>query len=113
MFWNRFIELCNTNNTTPTAVVTALSISGGSVTKWKNGSVPNSTTIHKLANYFDVSVDYLLGNTDQKEKPSSKDEGGEDAVIVCRNGQRIVRHFTKEQLNAIDNILDQIEKKEP
>lgn len=63
MFWNRFVELCAKKGTTPTAVVKNLKMSASGVTKWKNGSVPNPTTIIKIAEYFDVSPEYLSGNT--------------------------------------------------
>ena len=37
-------------------------VSGGSMYKWlKNQSVPTVETLVKLANYMDISVDYLLG----------------------------------------------------
>ncbi|HJE81331.1 MAG TPA: helix-turn-helix domain-containing protein [Enterococcus gallinarum] len=37
-----------------------LGFSNGYFSKWKNVS-PNSDGLQKVANYFDVSVDYLLG----------------------------------------------------
>lgn len=109
MFWNNLVALCNQKNTTPTAVVNALGIAAGSVTKWKAGATPRSTTLQKLADYFGVSVDYLLGKTEQKEKPSPEGESfEEDVVIVHRDGKAIVRRYTKEQLDAIEAILNQI-----
>lgn len=66
MFWNNLVAICNQHKTTPTAVVGELGIAVGSVTRWKNGSVPRDTTLKKLADYFDVTVDYLLGNTDNR-----------------------------------------------
>ena len=37
---------------------------------WKSrGLTPKYETLSKIADYFGVSVDYLLGNTEQKEKP--------------------------------------------
>jgi transcriptional regulator with XRE-family HTH domain len=74
MFWNRFIEICKEQGTTPTAVVKALKISGGSVTKWKNGSIPTDTTILKLADYLNVSADYLSGKSNDKNKPTVGDD---------------------------------------
>lgn len=104
MFWNRFVELCAKEGTTPTAVVSKLKISGGSVTKWKNGSIPNPTTIVKIAEYFNVSTEYLSGNTEQKEKPS---EEGEDMVIVSRNGERLVHHLNQEQIKLLEDMIRQ------
>ncbi|GIM32757.1 MAG: helix-turn-helix transcriptional regulator [Paraclostridium bifermentans] len=44
------------------------------VSNWENGNRnPDSSTLSKLADYFGVTVDYLLGRTDErnthKEKP--------------------------------------------
>lgn len=64
-FWERFYKLCIDNNTKPLPVVKELKIAAGSITKWKNGSVPNADTVLKLAEYFGVSTDYLLGVTDR------------------------------------------------
>lgn len=45
-----------------------MGLSNSLATKWKNtGAVPQGETLNKVANYFGVSVDYLLGN-EQKEK---------------------------------------------
>lgn len=68
MFWDNLVKICKEVNTTPTAVVNALGISGGSITKWKQGSVPRDTTLLKIADYFGVTVEYLLGK-EEKEKP--------------------------------------------
>ena len=64
MFWERFVELCSKNNTSPNAVAKFIGISSASVTYWKNGSKPRDTALRKIADYFNVSIDYLLGKTD-------------------------------------------------
>lgn len=109
MFWEKLCSLCSERNTTPTKLVTELGLSRGSVTNWKQGKIPHYQTLQKLADYFGVSVDYLLGKTKQKEKPSPEGESfEEDVVIVHRDGKAIVRRYTKEQLDAIEAILNQI-----
>ena len=71
MCWERFYNLCISNQTKPLNVVKELSIAAGSITKWKNNTVPNGETLMKIADYFNVSIDYLLGKTDA---PSSVSE---------------------------------------
>lgn len=40
------------------------------VSQWETEkTTPDKETLIKIANYFGVSIDYLLGNTEQKEKP--------------------------------------------
>lgn len=41
-------------------------MSSGNMNKWKNGVVPKGNTLSKLADYFNVSVDYLIGKTDEQ-----------------------------------------------
>ncbi|EGO5060749.1 helix-turn-helix transcriptional regulator [Enterococcus faecalis] len=40
-------------------------LSSGSITKWDKSS-PKVETLQKVADYFDVSTDYLLGRTDKR-----------------------------------------------
>lgn len=65
MFWNNFLSLCNQHGTSPTSVVTELGISIGSVTHWKNGKIPHNTTLMKLADYFNVTIEQLTGKPDK------------------------------------------------
>ena len=62
MFWKRFVALCNDKGISPNGVCSELGLSNATATKWKNGSAPRATTVRKIADYFGVSVDYLLGN---------------------------------------------------
>lgn len=67
MFWNRFYTLCNQKGTKPNPVAKELGISSAVLTKWKNGkSYPNGEFLIKIAQYFDCSIDYLVGLSDQR-----------------------------------------------
>ena len=68
MFWYTFVKLCNEHGEKPNPVAKKLKISSGSVTNWKNGALPQSTTAKKIADYFGVSVDYLLENEGASRK---------------------------------------------
>lgn len=75
MFWTRFIELCNEAGKSPNAVAAACGVkSSGTVTGWSKGSIPRTPVLHKLADYFHVTADYLLGTVDLPFL--SKDEKG-------------------------------------
>ena len=50
----------------------ALGISAGNITEWKKGrSAPSAGVLPKIADYFGVTTDYLLGKTDEK-KPAAE-----------------------------------------
>ena len=69
MFWERFLTECNLIGKKPNPVAKELGVSSGTVTGWKRGSLPKPEVLSKIASYFNVSVDYLMGKTDIKEKP--------------------------------------------
>ena len=70
MFWERFEKLCKESGTSPNAVCAKIGLSTATATHWKNGSVPKGDALAKLAKYFDVSVDYLLGIEKEVEEIS-------------------------------------------
>ena len=52
-----------------------LNLGKGTFATWKKrGTIPKGDILQKIADYFDVSVDYLLGNTAEQEKDLSEDE---------------------------------------
>lgn len=64
MFWQNYALLCSENDMTPNAVCAALGLSSATATHWKNGRIPNGETLSTIADFFGVTVDYLLGRTD-------------------------------------------------
>lgn len=64
IFFERYAALCKSKGETPNSVAREIGASSGSVTSWKNGTEPRYSTVAKVADYFCVSVDYLLGRTD-------------------------------------------------
>ena len=62
MFWDRFFDECNKKGTSPNAVCKAIGLSNATATGWKNGTQPKADVLLMIANYLDVSIDYLLGN---------------------------------------------------
>lgn len=78
MFYDRFIELCDKKGIKPTPLVTGMGLSSSNVSQWKKGSTPRPEVIQRLAEYFGVSVSYLMfGEDDKKEKPAPKTGNGQ------------------------------------
>lgn len=65
-FYKRLREICEENNLTVNELAQTLGLSSGSPTAWKNGAVPRTATVEKIAAYFGVSVDRLLGSETEK-----------------------------------------------
>lgn len=60
-FYNVIKQCCKQKGFTLSELVKALNLSTGMPSKWKKGLIPNGETLIKLADYLDVSIDYLLG----------------------------------------------------
>lgn len=84
-FWEVFSDLCNSKGTKPNPVGKKVGVASSTITQWKNGSIPNGETLIKIADYFDCSVDYLLGrnlvSTKQEKSPSSYLTENEQKII--------------------------------
>ena len=96
MFWSVFVGLCAKRGVSPNAVAKELALSSGSVTSWKGGAIPRPTTIKKIADYFGVSPDLFLAETDD---PSIKKSPGINA-----EGLSAAR---KALLDAVDGLTDE------
>lgn len=78
MNYERFLALCKELGTTPTAVVLQLGYERSSVTRWKmsasenNGFCSvNSSILLRIAKFFNVTTDYLLGLSDERRPAAS------------------------------------------
>ena len=60
MFYNQLKAACKAKNTSVTAVLKKIGIGTANGTYWKNGSVPSSDIVVQLAEFLEVSTDYLL-----------------------------------------------------
>lgn len=96
MFWERFLLLCNERKMRPNRVAADIGISSASITKWKRGTIPNSESLGKIAEHFCVSIDYLLGKTDNKLDESTINDDVLDRVNV----------LDQDALEFYGNILD-------
>ena len=63
-FYPRYIALLEKNNTSHYFLYTRIGLNNSSITKWKNGAVPKIESLKLIAEYFNVSIDYLVGRSD-------------------------------------------------
>lgn len=72
MFYDIYCELCQKSGLTPSGAAAKIGFNRASVTMWKNsGNAPKQDLLIRIANFFDVSVDYLLG---KENAPTVSDE---------------------------------------
>lgn len=79
--YERFALLLAENNVTPYRVSKDTGIATATLSDWKNGrSTPKNDKLQKIADYFNVSLDWLTGNSDYRNmqdliKSESNDNG--------------------------------------
>lgn len=67
MFFDTFFDLCKKKGVSCKRAAEEIGLSNSITTKWKKtGATPSGDTLRKIADYFGVSVGYLLGNDIEK-----------------------------------------------
>lgn len=77
MFYDRLKELCDKRDVKISGILRKHGLSSGNLVNWKKGTSVNSDILCKFADYFGVSVDYLLGRTDNPKMRFLKRNIGE------------------------------------
>lgn len=93
---NRFIyarikDLCYQSGITIARLEKTLGFSNGTISKWGNQVSPSAEKIEKVADYFNVSTDYIYGKTEIK---TPIDEMLDNDII---NIQRTLQKFDEEE----------------
>ena len=99
MFYEQYVMLCARKGVSPSKAALDNGVSKTSVTRWKNGAEPSTEILSKFAEYFDVSVDFLLGK-EQKNKPTT--ENGELAQRI----QLMLKNVPDTEKETIVSILE-------
>lgn len=75
MITDRIKELCEEKGISISELAEKIGVSRASVGKW-NKSSPSSDTIAKIANYFGVSTDYILGISEYRYYVNPTNDSG-------------------------------------
>ena len=103
MFYERLQLLCKENGITATALLKELKLSTSKLTAWKNGSVPNLDVATMIANHFNVSLDYLVGRTDNPRLHIQEVETSEGTADL-----RVSKPLTDEEIVLFREMLEKM-----
>lgn len=67
IFSERLVNLRKQRNLTQKEVYDGIMVKGSSYQRYEYGRIPTAEILCKLADFFDVSTDYLLCRTDKPE----------------------------------------------
>lgn len=107
MFFVKYEELCKKAKKTTTGVALELGVSKSTVAYWRanHNVIPKQEVLIKIADYFNVSVDYLLGNESKSpdaEQPATESQikfalfgGGEDITDEMLDEVKAFAQFVK------------------
>ena len=62
MFYERLQVLCHERGLSVSAALNILGVSSGNMTHWRKGRLPKGDTLRRMARFFDVPVDTLIGS---------------------------------------------------
>lgn len=83
MFYTNYLRLCASIQKAPTTVATELGLKRATVTRWKGGALPTDINLQKIADYFGVTVDYLLGHADERT-PARRETASSPRKAISR-----------------------------
>ncbi len=87
-FLKNFEELCESHHESCRAVLIKTGIAKSAIANWRKGSLPNVVTLNKIAEYFNVPINVLVG---------MDDDGIVDYNLspVSEDGAKLLRTFAK------------------
>jgi transcriptional regulator with XRE-family HTH domain len=107
MFSKRLKEIRLFNNLTQQAIADILGVARASISKYEAGiSEPTIDTLIKVAKYFDVSIDYLLGNSNIPSISNSENKTDLSTALNLINIGASV--LTREKQDMLANLLKAI-----
>jgi transcriptional regulator with XRE-family HTH domain len=116
MFFDIFYSLCQAKGISCKRAAEEIGLSNSITTKWKKtGATPGGDTLHKIAQYFGVSTDYLLGK--EKMPLVNDDEELTEYLQVlktrpeCRMLFQLSKDASKEDVEAAVRIIEALRKK--
>lgn len=105
MFYDIVNNLCKEHKTSITRMAEDIGLSNAAPSSWRKGSIPKLSTVKKISEYFDVPVEYLLGEETEKGNKKTPTPKGEreysdleliEAVMRANDQQReAIRLFLK------------------
>ncbi|MGI6013848.1 MAG: helix-turn-helix domain-containing protein [Oscillospiraceae bacterium] len=103
MFYDNYVRLCNSIGKSPSAVAVELGLKKATVTRWKKGGNPTDANAQKIADYFNVTTEFLFGIEEQTEKAPAED----DERKVSDDDIKFALFGTRE---IDDDVLDRVKQ---
>ena len=103
-FQKRFSDLIESSDKTITAIAKDLHVSNQTISAWKIGTrSPKSPTVIVIADYFGVTVEWLMGFDVEKEKNPDEQYPADDPEIRIVSG--MMETMSQEQKQQVIDLV--------
>ena len=106
VFFDILKALCKQRGVSVSAVTMACGLSNSTSTKWRKGATPESDTLAKLASYFGVSFDFLLGATPEAYLLWTEYQIAETKKALSKESDEEKRGELEAKLEALKESLE-------
>ena len=120
MFYDLFCQLCEKKGVSVTRATVEMGLSRTIGSKWKRtGATPNGETLSRIADYFGVTTDFLLGGDAADVKTAAIDAVDRELreyldELRNRPEQRLLfsvtKNATRSQIEAIVKMIEEMQK---
>ena len=113
MFLERTLKLIEREKISKNKLLTDLGLGKNSFVNWsERGTVPSAETIEKIADYFGVTTDYLLGRTDimnDDVKAVRQFTADTYKKMLSAEGVRVIKTYLAEYMkNAEEEVWEKL-----
>ena len=107
-FIERLNLLCKEKGISISKMIKDLGMANGNVTNWNKGAVPKGETLNKIADYFTVSTDYLLGKTEKRQAPEGLTAKDLDTLARIK----YLQEHSPEDYALVKNLIEKLANKQ-
>lgn len=108
-----FSKLLNERGVTAYKVSKETGVTQSTLSDWKRGrSTPKTDNMKKIADYFGVSIDYLMTGKESNdentstEKDYAKNETERKLLVLCRKANDVSEEEREDIINLFENTID-------
>lgn len=117
MFYSNIEQLCASKGIKISNLCDTLHISRGNIARWKTGTIPTAEKLKLVADFFDVTTDYLLTGSDNKKVISNTDNAIPEEVSILARKMGNIPESQRERIYrlldaTIDNVLEALDNEE-
>lgn len=114
MLRDRLKELRKEKHLTQVQLAELMGLERSSIGKYEGnkGNLPSPEILQQLADFFDVSIDFLLGRTDIKKAPSEKPEVTDEDIQFALFGGKVTDEAYEDVKRFAEFIKEKYKDKE-